>query len=169
VKKTGVARSALEKRLAAYGAIFLQPVNRLQFRNLYPWQLHCPARTLDFLQAPGGGEFVISPASTFGGPQRLAFGDVIGPGLYFRQSFSTLAGNFQEIKKSRRRTQHQRGGDDGLPEKTLHALVPLRVIERQYQATPASTESIAAGSRSESGRPQKPPSAARAYDRPSIR
>lgn len=143
MKKTGVERSSLEKRLAAYGAMSLalaavsSPAGALAGPVAYappgqPWQtagtggaiffnpstgsafstpapgtytalpgdyelfmeVDSPTRTVDTLQSPGGGEFVVSPASTFGVPLRLAFGDAIGPGLYFRQSFSTLASNF---------------------------------------------------------------------------
>ena len=89
------------------GAIFFNPSTGSAFVTSTPgsytalpgdyelfMEVNSPSRTVDFLQAPGGGEFAVSPASTFGVPQQLAFGDVIGPGLYFRQSFSTLASNF---------------------------------------------------------------------------
>jgi hypothetical protein len=89
------------------GAIFFNPSTGSAFVTFTPgsytalpgdyelfMEVDSPTRTVDTLQAPGGGGFAVSPASTFGVPQRLAFGDVIGPGLYFRQSFSTLASNF---------------------------------------------------------------------------
>jgi hypothetical protein len=91
----------------AGGAIFFNPSTGSTFVTPTPgsytalpgdyelfMEVDSPTRTLDLLQAPGGGAFAVLPASTFGVAQRLAFGDVIGPGLYFRQSFSTLASNF---------------------------------------------------------------------------
>jgi hypothetical protein len=91
----------------AGGAIFFNPSTGSTFVTATPgsytalpgdyelfMEVDSPVRTVDLLQGPGGGEFAILPATTFGLPEPLGFGDPIGPGLYFRQSFSTLASNF---------------------------------------------------------------------------